>query len=50
MQDKQKPKQTNKKLEKATLWGGSQVGRTCRKRANQRLGARQGINPKGNQP
>ena len=50
MQDKQKPKQTNKKLEKATLWGGRQVGRTCRKRANQRLGACQGINPKGNQP
>ena len=50
MQDKQKTKQTNKKLEKATLWGGTVVGRTGRKRANQRLGTCQGINSKGNQP
>ena len=50
MQDKWKPKQTNKKLEKATLRGGSRVDRTGRKRANQRLGTCQGINPKGSQP
>ena len=50
MQDKQKSKQTNKKLKKATLRGGTVVGRTGRKRANQRLGTCQGINPKGNQP
>ena len=50
MQDKQKSKQTNKKFKKATLRGGTVVGRTGRKRANQRLGTCQGINPKGNQP